>query len=611
MKNIQNKILIIMLVTVIVFTSVTEQYKVPTKAGVAGAVLAIEEIIALVIGSQASMSIGINNGGIIPRAKFDRAYNSICDNIAQAKINNDMALSNLVYARTPAMLDFAYKAVVYAVGSEQDTGEWRHDPRLDQPIGGNPKNGTLRELQAELNDIALEDVELWQDTYRKNHPTEPPENNSGGPVKFLLGLIATTMIGIGVVRTAEELGTYDFMTNTFWNPETGEQLDPKTGLPIDPETGLVKLENGKLMDSKTGKMYDPITLEEFEPIYANNPNMTSYIITGAQTINKLGDYVIWNVNNDLIIPDTYENYKIGGYKQFDSTGNAYYMIMENYKYNGKIVENFKNVLIKGQNYVIKYDKNGNIINNKWFPWESSTSLINYNLGTNIPLFETKVDMQNYFKGIKDIIEAINYGVEDDDNIPEVSEGTKQAVQKLDEMRNKIQQIKDHFEDNNMIQDDMIQDIEDEVQRIKDYVNDETVPDKTPEDVADKIIDDYINPIVAPWDNPTIPTDPTDPTEPIDPVVPTDPAGEGKIGGVLGTVFPFCIPFDLINMVKAFKAPPKAPYFEIPVVFEPLGLDEKLIIDFNKFEPIAKIFRVFAVLGFITALILLSRNLIKG
>jgi len=75
-------------------------------------------------------------------------------------------------------------------------------------------------------------------------------------------------------------------------------------------------------------------------------------------------------------------------------------------------------------------------------------------------------------------------------------------------------------------------------------------------------------------------------------------------------FPFCIPFDLINCIKSFKANREVPNFRV-------DLDEGLVgkasfdLDFNKFNSIAAILRYFLLISFVACLIKITRSLIKG
>ncbi len=84
-----------------------------------------------------------------------------------------------------------------------------------------------------------------------------------------------------------------------------------------------------------------------------------------------------------------------------------------------------------------------------------------------------------------------------------------------------------------------------------------------------------------------------------------------ITGDLTTLFPFCIPFDLIRVFKLFKAEAKAPYWEIPIKSDNFNIDYTFKIDFSQFETLAQVFRILEVVGFILGLVLVTRALIKG
>lgn len=96
----------------------------------------------------------------------------------------------------------------------------------------------------------------------------------------------------------------------------------------------------------------------------------------------------------------------------------------------------------------------------------------------------------------------------------------------------------------------------------------------------------------------------DPDPDIDPDVNASYASPG-----LDELFPFCIPFDLIDCFKLFSAEAKAPRFEFPLKSERFGIDEVVVVDLSPFEPVAVIFRVLMIIAFIIGLILVTRNLI--
>ncbi len=76
------------------------------------------------------------------------------------------------------------------------------------------------------------------------------------------------------------------------------------------------------------------------------------------------------------------------------------------------------------------------------------------------------------------------------------------------------------------------------------------------------------------------------------------------------VFPFCIPFDIIDLIRVFQAEPEAPRFEIPLKAEEYGIDYTLVLDLAPFESLAVIFRLFERIMFILGLAVLTGKVIK-
>ncbi len=74
-------------------------------------------------------------------------------------------------------------------------------------------------------------------------------------------------------------------------------------------------------------------------------------------------------------------------------------------------------------------------------------------------------------------------------------------------------------------------------------------------------------------------------------------------------FPFCLPWDLYSLFVGLRAEPETPKFEIPFKFDRLGINEKIVIDFDVIDEPAKIIRFFIAAGFVLALVLVSRKMI--
>lgn len=112
----------------------------------------------------------------------------------------------------------------------------------------------------------------------------------------------------------------------------------------------------------------------------------------------------------------------------------------------------------------------------------------------------------------------------------------------------------------------------------------------------------------------------DPDNP-DPETPTPEEEASPYKADLKDIFPFCIPFDLIHLLKVFDADAEAPVFEFPLDIEMDNpfTGEKVVdyhhvfkVDMADYEPVVKILRIFQVIFFIIALMLITRQqMIKG
>mgnify|MGYP004532588945 FL=1 len=164
------------------------------------------------------------------------------------------------------------------------------------------------------------------------------------------------------------------------------------------------------------------------------------------------------------------------------------------------------------------------------------------------------------------------------------------------------------------------------------LNPEINPDYSPEiapnyvqELIQKLQQDpSVNPDPNPNPNPDPGTNPQPTLKPNPTGTPEDPTPEQEASPYkadLREVFPFCIPFDLIHLLKVFEADAEAPVFEFPLDIE---LDnpwtgEKVVdyhhtfkLDMSDYEPVVKILRIFQVVFFIIALMLITRQqMIKG
>lgn len=80
---------------------------------------------------------------------------------------------------------------------------------------------------------------------------------------------------------------------------------------------------------------------------------------------------------------------------------------------------------------------------------------------------------------------------------------------------------------------------------------------------------------------------------------------------LRTLFPFCIPFDLIDCIRLFNAEPVTPKIEVPMHFAFVDVDYTWTIDLKDFDGVATVCRSMFLILFIVGLVLITRTLIRG
>lgn len=135
-----------------------------------------------------------------------------------------------------------------------------------------------------------------------------------------------------------------------------------------------------------------------------------------------------------------------------------------------------------------------------------------------------------------------------------------------------------------------------------YPDPDAHPDKPPRPVIDP--DPSPNPDPKPDPNPKPDPDP-DP----DPVpLPDMDAADYQVD--LKSIFPFCIPFDFIDLLKALDAKPRAPCFTFPVVIPALEYREDVKLDMSIFDDVAKVIRLCEKVSFILFLMFVTSKVIR-
>lgn len=177
----------------------------------------------------------------------------------------------------------------------------------------------------------------------------------------------------------------------------------------------------------------------------------------------------------------------------------------------------------------------------------------------------------------------------------------------------------------------------QLQELVRKLNPEINPDYAPE-MAPNYIQEFIeslkkDPVVNPSPDPGVGPDPgPKPTGAPLPTGAPKPSGTPDIDDPqdlkpqdyqtdLREIFPFCIPFDLVRLIKVFQAEPLAPVFEFPVDIEwtnpfngrkILNYHHTFKLDMKDYESVVQILRIFQVVFFIIGLMMITRqHMIKG
>lgn len=151
----------------------------------------------------------------------------------------------------------------------------------------------------------------------------------------------------------------------------------------------------------------------------------------------------------------------------------------------------------------------------------------------------------------------------------------------------------------------------DLQELAQRLNPDSNPDYNPEEVPD-YIKQYINDLKAdPTPDPNPNPDPDNPDKPDIPDTPDNPTNNDTFLADLKHLFPFCIPFDLVDCFKLFNAEPVTPRVEFPVHFGIINYEHTFVIDLKDFNNVAVVCRSTFLIVYMIGLILATRALIKG
>lgn len=139
------------------------------------------------------------------------------------------------------------------------------------------------------------------------------------------------------------------------------------------------------------------------------------------------------------------------------------------------------------------------------------------------------------------------------------------------------------------------------------------PDRQPQ-IAKEIIERNIETHITDYTPVDVPIPSPSPSNGGSVFVPPAPPDMG-IEGLDATrdwrlVFPFCIPFDIIDLFNTLCAEPVAPRWEFPLQFPAYGIDYTFVIDFEQFDSVAEVFRLCETILYLLGLMILTGKVIK-
>ena len=139
-----------------------------------------------------------------------------------------------------------------------------------------------------------------------------------------------------------------------------------------------------------------------------------------------------------------------------------------------------------------------------------------------------------------------------------------------------------------------------------YPDPDAHPDKPPRPVIDP--DPGKKPDPKPDPDPGTDPDPKPDPDPDPAPLPDMDAADYRVE--LTGVFPFCIPFDFIALLKTLDAAPRAPCFDFPVVIPALDYREDVKLDLSIFDDVAKVIRLCEKVSFILFLMFVTSKVIR-
>lgn len=242
------------------------------------------------------------------------------------------------------------------------------------------------------------------------------------------------------------------------------------------------------------------------------------------------------------------------------------------------------------------------------------------MSAEFPIFETNLDMQNYLRTGNGYEKAINY-----DRNYRIADWLQQdwAGELIDPLVNiglTLSQLIELMKQLGLktMQGLTAQQLLELLKETLPELDPGLLPGATPAPAVDPALDPIYYPDPeAHSDRPPRPfidsgpgADPGPGTDPDPGVTPLPDMDAADYKVELSGIFPFCIPFDFIALLRTLDAEPRAPCFTFPVVIPALSYREDVKLDLAVFDDVANVIRLCEKVSFILFLMFVTSKVIR-
>ncbi len=321
---------------------------------------------------------------------------------------------------------------------------------------------------------------------------------------------------------------------------------------------------------------------------------------------------VYNYTADLSFP-VCGYYRYGPY----SDDYSYYCLDFLYLYQGKVINCSK---FDGSRTIYRNGVRTNYEN--LFGRSSWSSLLNpdtASYSTNFPVFSSRIEAEAYLKGTGAVTDALNYAKTyknadwlSDDWAGVLIDPFTNIGLTLNQLVELAKALSLHAVGNNLSP----QELADLIKQSLPAVNPDLLPDAVP--VTPAVPAPDMDPIYYPYPGAhplpgTTPGTKPDPDKDPDKEPGKEPEPDEDMSSYkvdLQAIFPFCIPFDFIALLRVLDAEPEAPRFDFPVVIPALDYHETVTFDMSIFDDVAEVIRLCETVSFIIFLMFSTSKVIK-